>query len=111
MKETWKDIEGYEGRYKVSNQGRVISLNYKRSGKPKVLTANPSGGYCCVSLRGKVVAVHRLVATAFVPNPENKKQVHHTNFDPHDNRASNLVWMTKEEHILTHGIARHKINI
>lgn len=118
MEEIWKDIEGYEGIYQVSNLGRVRSLDRM------IALRNQSGtvGYRMepgkimaqklqntdrlqVSLRktenGKRIRntfyVHRLVAKAFVPNPDNKPTVNHINEDHHDNRAENLEWMTKAE--------------
>jgi hypothetical protein len=99
-KEIWKDIEGYEGLYQVSNLGRIKSLNFKRSGKEGILKSNPEGGYCAVTLSHKrrgVFYIHRLVATAFIPNPENKPEVNHINHNKRDNRASNLEWVTQSE--------------
>lgn len=56
-----------------------------------------SNGYLTVSLSGKIVGVHRLVADAFIPNPENKPQVNHKNADKTDNNADNLEWCTASE--------------
>lgn len=102
MKEIWKDVEGYEG-YQVSNKGRVKSLNFRHTGKERILKSNPDGGYCLVSLyrNGKRTSkkIHRLVATAFIPNPENKPEVNHINHNKRDNRASNLEWVTSEENL------------
>ena len=71
--EQWKDIQGYEGLYQVSNLGRVKSLNYKRQGIEKTLKANfNKQGYLYVDLykhkRTKKYRIHQLVANAFIPN-------------------------------------------
>ena len=99
-KEIWKDILGYEGRYQVSNWGRVKSLNYRRTGKEKILKAGASGdGYLQVTLskdgKRKQPLVHRLVATAFCENPHGFKEVNHINEDKSDNRADNLEWCSR----------------
>lgn len=104
--EIWKDIAGFEGDYQVSNMGRVRSLSYRRTGKTKVLKQQIShNGYLTVGLYDRrelklyVVKVHRLVATAFVPNPDNKPQVNHINENKLDNKADNLNWMTPTENL------------
>jgi len=120
MEEVWKDIEGYEGIYQVSNLGRVRSLdrlvpaacalskgkqvvNYLRKGK--ILTdhwAGPKGAeYKYVGLskddKPKYCRVHRLVACAFIPNPDNLPEVNHIDEDKSNNRADNLEWVTRRE--------------
>ncbi len=102
IKEEWKDIEGYEGLYQISNYGRVKSLNYKRTGKERILKpTKDSNGYFTVNLRingtTKSFKTHRLVAKAFIPNPENKSEVDHINTIRDDNRVENLRWVTREE--------------
>lgn len=97
--EIWKDIEGYEGLYQVSNLGRVKSLNYLRTGKEKILSQskNPNG-YLKVNLykNGKKGNwyVHRLVAEAFIPNPQNFPEVNHKSENKEMNTVDDLEWTT-----------------
>jgi len=116
MEEIWKDYPEFEGRYKVSNLGRVKSLNYHRERREHIL--NPIidiGGYEIVKLckEGKVYPrrVHLMVAMVYVPNPGNKPYVDHMDANRRNNRADNLRWCTmKENHnnpvsLLNHGKA------
>lgn len=91
LNEAWGFVEGFDG-YLVSNLGRVKSLNYRRQGRAAILKQCKSGGYYCVNIRGRLYPVHRLVAMAFVPNPDGKTDVLHKNGYLRDNRADNLRW-------------------
>ena len=109
--ETWKDIKGYEGRYQVSNLGRVKSLKRtitRKNGKKysveeRILKPQTDRyGYLRVNLydsSGKIkrLRVHRLVCEAFHENPENKPCVNHIDENKANNVASNLEWCTYEE--------------
>ena len=96
--EVWSKVNGSSG-YLVSTFGRVKSLNFNRTGKPGILKQTKSGRYSTVNIRGKIRLVHRLVAEAFIPNPDNKPQVNHISCDTHDNRADNLEWVTRDENL------------
>lgn len=123
VKEVWMPIDGLDGLYEVSSLGRVKSLPKIRSvwkgaqylSKEKYLNAHPSRyGYPTVNLYKdkhffKRMAVHRLVANAFIPNPENKPHINHINAVRTDNRIENLEWCTASENIHhTIKLGRHK---
>lgn len=100
-KEYWRPIVGYEGLYEVSSLGRVKSLNYRRTGKEKILNPGNNDGYLHVNLckNGEIQSklVHQLVVEAFIPNPENKPFIDHINTIRNDNRVENLQWVTSKE--------------
>lgn len=106
QKEVWKEIPGYYGKYFVSSLGRVLSLH---NNLPRILKQyRCQDGYLYVDLNGDK-RVHRLVAKAFIPNPYNKAEVHHIDLNRTNNAASNLMWVTTQEHRKLHAeLARRK---
>lgn len=105
--EEWRNVVGFEGKYMVSSYGRVASLSFPIIAgalhycrKPHLLNAtNDINGYLSVCLtvsknKTKRIKVHRLVATAFIPNPENYNIINHKDEDKRNNRADNLEWCT-----------------
>lgn len=109
MEEIWKDIKDYEGLYQVSNLGRVKSLYTNRILNPMKHTK----GYLRVRLYKNSVAsnqrIHRLVAEAFIPNPENKPQVNHIDENKTNNRVDNLEWVTNKENC-NHGTRNERVS-
>lgn len=103
-KEQWKAINGFDGKYEVSNRGRIRSLNYNNTGMVKILRAskNQSTGYMQVGLyepstqKNMPKYVHRLVAEAFIPNPKNLEQVDHIDGNKQRNCKSNLRWVSRK---------------
>jgi hypothetical protein len=105
--ETWKSIKGYEDIYKVSNLGRVKRLKGYGSKNDKILKQRSGKrGYYYINLckngKPKSQKIHRLVADAFIPNPNNKPQVNHKDGNKLNNNGKNLEWVTNKENIL-HG--------
>lgn len=112
MQEIWKDIEGYEGHYKVSNTGKIKSLernvNHSYSGtirkKERILKIKINqNGYAnvCLCLNGisNYQRIHRLVAYAFLKNKNNKREVNHIDGNKLNNNINNLEWCTRSENL------------
>lgn len=102
MKEVWKDIEGYEGYYQVSNFGKIKSLKRERRLLEIILKEKKDkDGYLRVNLfkknKRKMYGVHCLVLQAFISNPENKPQVNHKDGVKINNNFENLEWNTNSE--------------
>lgn len=110
--EIWKPIPGYQGLYETSSMGRVRSVthyvphprnkSYKLIRYGKILKPElDKSGYPTVTLckegKTKPFKVHRLVAKAFIPNPENLPQIDHINCKRYDNRPENLRWCTTQQ--------------
>lgn len=116
--EIWKDIKGYEGLYQVSNYGRVKSLKGTGNGIRKkddiiILSFRNSNGYNRVHLmkNGKEqnIYVHRLVAEAFIPNPNNYPIVNHKDEDKSNNNVNNLEWCTHKYNV-NYGTATERMS-
>ena len=113
--EEWRDIDGYDGVYQVSDLGRVRSLKY---GKVRVLKPQKDnkGGYLLVNLyrdgKLKHFLVHRLVASAFIPNDdESKTIINHKNEKPSQNFVNNLEWCTQQYNVTYNDLNLRKKNV
>lgn len=105
--EQWRDVDGYDGAYQVSDLGRVLSLKF---GKVRVLRSYKNRyGYLKVFLwkygKRRNIYVHRLVANAFMPNSdESNNEINHINEDKTDNRSVNLEWCDRSYNVTYNGL-------
>jgi len=115
--EVWKDVVGYEGLYQISTFGRVKSLKrFDTRGnllKSRILkNVSRGNGYLSVDLcknaTAKLFDLHRLVAQAYIPNPDSKPQVNHIDEDKTNNNVDNLEWVTIKENA-NHGTRNRRI--
>ena len=113
MNEIWKDVKGYEGLYQVSNIGRIKSLRRSWASKGEsehIMSPSITRGYAYIKLRGldgkdESIPVHRLVAIAFIPNPNGYKCVNHKDENKINNNVENLEWCSLEYNF-AYGTAR-----
>ncbi len=95
--EQWKDIEGYEGIYEVSNYGKVRRIDTGYVMKERLTFDGYVKATLTTNSKAKDFRVHRLVANAFIPNPDNKETVNHKDGNKLNNHISNLEWATRSE--------------
>lgn len=102
--EVWKDVQGFEGFYQVSDRGRLRSMDRESCGRRysgKLISSACKGGYIvdilCKDGMKKICRRHRLVALAFIPNPESKPEVNHLDGNKLNNCVENLEWATHRE--------------
>lgn len=109
--EIWKDIKGYEGKYQISNCGRLKSLIPYRGQREHLRKPSLAGaGYYYVTLapQNECRYIHRLVAETFIPNPDNLPEVNHKDEDKRNNHLENLEWCSHLYNI-RYGKTREKI--
>lgn len=112
MQEKWKSLKSvvkHGDKYAVSTLGRVKNVNTGRILKPYTLPSGYRQVTLCSSSQRKNYTVHRLVALAFIPNPDNKREVNHKDTDKQNNCISNLEWNTSSEnhkHAYAHGLMK-----
>ena len=104
MEELWRDVKDYEGLYMVSNTGRIKSLNYRKTEKSGILKPRKDeAGYLTISLykdgEQKTYRIHRLVAQAFIPNPEGLPEINHIDEIKANNCVTNLEWCSHQYNI------------
>lgn len=116
--EEWRDIQGYEGMYQVSNEGRVRSMDRTirtstgdRFYKGRIISGRVTNGYIYFDLyvmgKRKEARANRLVAEAFIPNPNNLPEVNHIDENPSNNKVENLEWVTHKQN-MNHGTCQER---
>jgi len=113
--ESWKPIKETEGKYEVSNHGRVRSTRFlyvKSNGhrcytRPTILKSSKRGGYLLVKIGGKTRSVHRVVAEAFLPKPDVYMEVNHKDCIKGNNHVDNLEWVTPKEN-MAHAVKNNR---
>ncbi len=110
--EIWKEVEGYEGIYQVSSLGRI--KRKLESGEMLIKISDAAHGYKRVSLKQdgklKTCSVHRLVAQAFIPNPNNLQEVNHKDEDKTNNKISNLEWCDRKYN-MNYGTGKQRMGL
>jgi hypothetical protein len=99
MEEQFKPIKDFEGLYEISNLGKVKNLKTNRILKTQILKIGYKSINLCKNSKLTTKYIHRLIATAFIPNLENKPEVNHINGIKTDNQILNLEWTTHKENI------------
>lgn len=102
--EIWRAVVGYEGLYEVSNYGNILSLNYRNTGKARLMKPSVrSNGYLQVCLssgnRKSSIKVHRIVAEAFISNEKGYSEINHIDECKTNNHADNLEWCSRKHNI------------
>jgi hypothetical protein len=97
--EIWKAIKGFEGFYEINSLGQVRNAKNNYLRKPKINRLGYLTIVLCKEGIGKTAFIHRLIAEAFIPNPESKKEVNHINGCKLDNSIKNLEWCTRHENM------------
>jgi hypothetical protein len=112
--EEWRQINGFKDYY-VSNFGRVANFNYRNTGKRILMkTFTTKAGYYQIALvnNGKRIKkyIHRLIAEAFIPNPQNKPEIDHIDTNRKNNSINNLRWATKIENLNNPNTILNRVN-